>query len=77
MSTNSLQQKIDDLEIRLSYQEDLLLSLNQRVAAQDKQIRQLQQYLQRSQQQWQQGQQRLDDMLYNLEAGAVDKPPHY
>lgn len=73
MSQEELNQQIIDLQGRVSFQEDLLQSLNETVAEQDKAIQSLRSQLQR----WES---RLDDMSYSMESAsgaASEVPPHY
>ena len=69
-NTAELQLQIDDLQSRLSYQEDFLQSLNDVIANQDALIAQLQQQLQ-------QNQQRLDAVAFSMSPKDTEKPPHY
>jgi uncharacterized coiled-coil protein SlyX len=69
-TTDILQQQIDELQTRQSHQEDLLQSLNAVIVSQDKAIIVLQQKLK-------QNQDKLEDVAYNLESSANEKPPHY
>ena len=65
-----LQQQIDELQSRLSHQEDLLHSLNDVIAKQDIAIVSLRTKLQQSQE-------KLADVAYSLESNSTEKPPHY
>ncbi len=65
-----LQQQIDDLQSRVSHQEDLLHSLNDVIAKQDAAISSLRSKLQ-------QNQEKLSDVAYSLESSSIEKPPHY
>ena len=69
-TNDTLQQQIDDLQTRLSHHEDLLQSLNSVIVSQDTAIIVLQQKLK-------QNQDKLEDVAYNLESSANEKPPHY
>lgn len=65
-----LQQQIDELQSRLSHQEDLLHSLNDVIASQDAAIMSLRHKLQ-------QNQEKLSDVAYSIESASIEKPPHY
>ncbi|MGH1484609.1 MAG: SlyX family protein [Cellvibrionaceae bacterium] len=65
-----LQLQINDLQTRLTYQEDLLQSLNDVIANQDLMLSRLQHELQ-------QNRQKLDEVAYSMEAKGSEKPPHY
>lgn len=68
--TEEIQTQIDDLQSRLSHQEELLDTLNNIVTDQDAVIRALQQQLQQSQK-------KLDDALFAQSNVVEQKPPHY
>lgn len=71
---NELAEQMIELQTRLAFQEDTLQQLNQVVAAQDHELRQLQQQLKLLAK-------RFDDALYTQEQGAAkpvdERPPHY
>ena len=69
-SLEQCQEQIDDLQGRLIHQEDMLQSLNERIAEQDKIIMQLQQQLQHHHK-------RVDDLAFNIETKVNERPPHY
>lgn len=70
----SLRPEIDDLQARVAFQEDLLATLSERVAAQDRVIEILQTQLREVHR-------KLGDAMYQLEQSApampLEKPPHY
>ena len=65
-----LQTQIDDLQTRLSHQEDMLDTLNTIVTEQDALIRGMQLQMQQSQK-------KLDDALFAQSNTVEQKPPHY
>lgn len=71
---NDLQEDMIELQTRLAFQEDTLHQLNQIVATQDQQIRQLNEQLRLLTK-------RMEDALYAQEQGAHkitdERPPHY
>jgi len=71
---NNLQEDMTELQTRLAFQEDTLQQLNQVVAAQDQQIRQLNEQLRLLAK-------RMEDALYAQEQSAHkiidERPPHY
>ena len=74
MSENMHQQKIEDLEARLSFQEDLLTAMNKRVAEQDAEIAKLQLQLQHLYQKFK------ESGAAEIEGGdalSSERPPHY
>jgi len=71
--SNELNDKIADLEIRLTFQDDLLAAMNRRVAEQDNEIAKLQMQLQHLSQ-------KLKDSQAEAALGSAaadEKPPHY
>lgn len=74
MQIEDYEQQIIELQAKAAYQEDLLQSLSQMVADQDKVIRRLDSQVKR----WES---RLDDMAYTIESGSSTgtepPPPHY
>ncbi len=71
---NDLQDQLIELQTRVSFQEDTLHQLNEVVAVQDQDIRQLHQQLKALSK-------RLEDALYAQEQGGgnpvLERPPHY
>ncbi|ODS24095.1 hypothetical protein AB835_05395 [Candidatus Endobugula sertula] len=68
-----LEQQMIDLQARVTFQEDMLQSLDKIVAQQNQTISLLQVQLER----WQS---RFDELADNLESstvGGIEKPPHY
>ncbi len=69
-----LEERVVELEMRLSFQEDTLLKLNQVVSDQDQLIMRLQEHLRAMSE-------KMSDMEYSLEQGGTksgsEKPPHY
>lgn len=71
---HDIQNQLIELQTRVAFQEDMLQQLNQVIALQDQDIRQLQQQLKLLSK-------RFDDSLYTQDqvAGKVEdeRPPHY
>lgn len=65
---NSLESRIDELEIRAAHQDKIIADLNEMITAQWKQIEALQRQLRR-----------LDEEVQAMDQGDVpnQKPPHY
>lgn len=73
--SQDIEERVVELETRLSFQEDTLQSLNQVITEQDKTIMQLQELVRHLAE-------KLSDMEYSLEQGAGkapanERPPHY
>ncbi len=70
----TLEERVVELEMRLSFQEDTLGKLNQVVSDQDQLIMRLQEHLRAMSE-------KMSDMEYSLEQGGAksgnEKPPHY
>ncbi len=71
--SDSMTAQVIELQTQLSFQEDLLTALNQRVAAQDRQLQQLNQAVLRLQDSARQMQQ----LLSEQGGDEQEKPPHY
>lgn len=72
-SREQLQQQIIDLQDRVTFQEDMLATLNEAIVSQDNTIHMLQHWMKRCQS-------RLDEVAYGSEEGAniiEPPPPHY
>ena len=73
--SQDVEDRVVELETRLSFQEDTLQSLNQVITEQDRTIMQLQEQVRHLAE-------KLSDMEYSLEQGtgkapANERPPHY
>ena len=73
-TVSTLSDQIDDLQTRLTFQEDALLTLSQQIALQDQELQTARQHIQLLNE-------KLNDLFYQLEQRAegivIERPPHY
>ncbi len=73
-SDNFLQQRVDELEMRLAFQEDAMQTLHEQIARLQQETEKQQQMLQVLYRQWREMQ---DSAESGAAATAQEKPPHY
>jgi SlyX protein len=74
VTIEALQARIEELEVRVAFQEDALQTLNTQLAHQQQTCEQLQQQLQLLYRQWRDMQEMVAD---GAVASSQEKPPHY
>ena len=70
MSSSSLQNRIDELETRLTFQDDIVASLNDALAQQQRSIMQLERSIEKLMEQ-------IEESGYPSTDAAEEPPPHY